>query len=385
MASGSKSRKSAEVIFLHGERYERDPLSAVFEDLPDEELEMLAESIKAEGQKLPITINTANGSVLDGWQRLRACQLIDAEPKVVETEIPNPAAFVMAVNEHRRGSTAPTTTQRALLATDLLMLEWQARGGKGRRPTAEKISEAAGVGIRTVQQIRRARRWDEDHGTDYEGRMRSGTLTAKSADEQIRSAKAEAEWAERNQPSEPPKETTVAPEKPAPLSAETPPVPADSAPEHKWKEELLQRLIDLSPSGFEHFTGAFLEAVGYREVDMRGRSGDGGIDGTAIAPLGSLGVAFQCKRYEGSVGAPAVRDFRGAIDGSYESGLLITTGTFTSAAKEEASRAAAKTIDLIDGDALFDLLRKHDFGVHTEMIPRVTIDDAYFDQFEDSP
>ena len=385
MLSGSKSRKSAEVIYLHGERYERDPLSAVFEDLPDEELQMLAESIKIEGQKLPITINTENGLVLDGWQRLRACQLIDAKPKVVETEIPNPAAFVMAVNEHRRGSTAPTTTQRALLADDLLMLEWQARGGKGRKPTVEKVSEAAGVGTRTVEQIRRAKRWDSANGTDFEEQMRSGRLTAKSADERMRSAKAESEWAEKNRASGRPKETPVVPERPSPSTAKTPPVLVDSAPEDEWKEELRERLIDLSPSGFERFTAAFLRAVGYRDVDVTGRSGDGGIDGIAIAPLGSLRVAFQCKRYEGSVGAPAVRDFRGAIDGSYESGLLITTGTFTSAAKEEASRAAAKTIDLIDGDALFDLLRKHDFGVHTEMIPRVTIDDAYFAQFEDSP
>ena len=180
MASSSNPNESVDVIFLHGVRYERDPLSAVFEDLPDEELEMLAENIKAEGQKLPVTISGSNGLVLDGWQRLRACELIGVEPKVHETEIPNPAAFVMAVNEHRRGSTAPTATQRALLATDLLMLEWQAGGSMGRKPSAKKTAEAAGVSVPTVEQVRRALRFDDMHGTNYEQRMRLGRLSAAS-------------------------------------------------------------------------------------------------------------------------------------------------------------------------------------------------------------
>ena len=385
MASGSKSRKSAEVIYLHGERYERDPLSAVFEDLPEEELQMLAENIKAEGQKLPITINTANGLVLDGWQRLRACQLIEIEPLIDQIEVPNPATFVMAVNEHRRGSTAPTVTQRVLLAMDLLELEWEQRGAKGRKPSTPKISEAAGAGIRTVEQIRRAKRWDQEHGTDYEGLMRSGRLTARMTDRQIRSAQAEAEWKGRNEQPRQPSETVPVSEQPSP-SAKAPPSRADSVPEDEWKEELRERLMDLTPSGFEHFAAALLRADGFTKVEVTGGTGDGGIDGIAMqSRIDPVTVAFQCKRYQGSVGAPEVRDFRGSFIGRCERGLIITTGIFTRSAKEEATRTGAHPVRLIDGDTLCDLLKEHDLGVYTEMVPRVTIDDAYFDQFEDSP
>ena len=57
---------------------------------------------------------------------------------------------------------------------------------------------------------------------------------------------------------------------------------------------------------------------------------------------------FQCKRYRGSVGASAIRDFRGAMVGRTDKGLLITTGTFTADAKREATRDGAPVLDLID-------------------------------------
>ena len=62
-----------------------------------------------------------------------------------------------------------------------------------------------------------------------------------------------------------------------------------------------------------------------------GRTGDGGLDGVGNyrVSLVSFPVFFQCKRYKGSVGASAVRDFRGAMAGRGEKGLLTTTGTFT--------------------------------------------------------
>lgn len=380
MASGSKSRKSAEVIYLHGERYERDPLSAVFEDLPDEELEMLAESIKAEGQKYPITINTANGLVLDGWQRLRACHLIEVEPLVDQIEIPNPAAFVMAVNEHRRGSTAPTAGQRALLAIDLLTLEWQARGGKGRQPSAKKTAEAAGTSVPTVEQVRRALRYDEKHGTDYEQRLRSGKLTAAAANIEISQQERKAEV------------PTKHPQNRSSARRSTPPTPEvaqtddEFAADAEWKGSLKERLRKLSPYAFEHFSAALLKATGSAKVEVTGRPGDGGIDGISTQPgLAAVKVAFQCKKYQGSVGAPAVRDFRGSFDGKAERGIIITTGSFTREAREEARRSGAKMVDLIDGNDLCDLLKTYDLGVRTEIVERITIDDAYFDQFEDSP
>ena len=381
MESGADTDQSVNVIYLYGVRYERDPMSAMFEDLPTEELMMLAQNIKTEGQKLPVTVNSANGLVLDGWQRLRACQLIEAEPKVVEDEIPNPAAFVMAVNEHRRGSTAPTAPQRVLLATDLLMLEWEARGGKGHKPSAKKVAAAAGCSTGTVEHARRGLRWDTTHDTDYEGLMRSGRMSAKRVNDEIMAV----QWAEKNRPRQQPDGTPVAPKTARPSISKVSHTDDEPAPDAEWKEVLRDRLIEMSPSGFEHFAGTLLRATGSTEVDVTGGSGDGGIDGVAIqSGLVPVRIAFQCKRYQGSVGAPGVRDFRGSFIGRCDRGLIITTGTFTHSAKEEASRPGANPVDLIDGEALCDLLKEHELGVHvTERIVKdVTIDETYFDQFE---
>jgi restriction system protein len=93
----------------------------------------------------------------------------------------------------------------------------------------------------------------------------------------------------------------------------------------------------------------------------------------------SFQVLFQCKRYQGSVGAGAIRDFRGAMVGRSDKGLMITTGTFTPDAKREATRDGAPAIDLIDGDQLCDLLKQLKLGVTTEMVEKMTVELSWFD------
>ena len=94
--------------------------------------------------------------------------------------------------------------------------------------------------------------------------------------------------------------------------------------------------------------------------------------------LVSFQIYFQCKRWKGSVGAKEIREFRGALQGGADKGLFITTGHFTSQASEEATRAGAIAIDLIDGDRLCDLLKDNRLGVETEMIERVRIRSDWF-------
>ena len=154
-----------------------------------------------------------------------------------------------------------------------------------------------------------------------------------------------------------------------------------------WRADLLNRLADVSPTAFEHLSGALLLAAGFDDVEVTGRGGDGGIDGIGVyRPSGliSFQTAFQCKRYKGSVGASTVRDFRGSFVGRSDRGIVITTGTFTRDARAEAARPGAHPIDLIDGEALCDLLKQHKLGVQTQMVEEVAIDDSYFAQFEDS-
>jgi restriction system protein len=141
----------------------------------------------------------------------------------------------------------------------------------------------------------------------------------------------------------------------------------DESAQRDWKERLLEVLLDVPPDSFERLARRLLREAGFVSATVTGKSGDGGIDGIGVYRLSlvSFPVFFQCKRYKGSVGASAVRDFRGAMSGRGDKGLLITTGSFTADAKQEATRDGAPPVDLIDGERLCDLLREYELGVRS--------------------
>jgi restriction system protein len=149
-----------------------------------------------------------------------------------------------------------------------------------------------------------------------------------------------------------------------------------------WKECLYHLLTkQITPDAFERLTQRLLRESGFVQVEVTGRSGDGGIDGKGIARIHgfmSFHVIFQCKRYQGSVSARDVRDFRGAMVGRADKGLFITTGTFTPAAVKEATRDGAPPIDLVDGEQLAEKLKEFQLGLKTELIEKVTIDNDWF-------
>jgi restriction system protein len=118
------------------------------------------------------------------------------------------------------------------------------------------------------------------------------------------------------------------------------PAEAGASDEPSWKEQLLEQLMSIEPDAFERLAQRLLRDADFDSVNVTGRSGDGGIDGLGVYQLGlvSFPVFFQCKRYRGSVSPSVVRDFRGAMAGRGDKGLLITTGTFTADAKREATR-----------------------------------------------
>jgi restriction system protein len=149
-----------------------------------------------------------------------------------------------------------------------------------------------------------------------------------------------------------------------------------------WREELHHLLTqEISPDAFERLTQRLLRESGFVQVEVTGKTGDGGIDGKGIARINGLmsfHVIFQCKKYQGSVSAGAIRDFRGAMVGRADKGLFITTGTFTPAAIKEATRDGAPPIDLVDGDNLAEKLKELSLGVEIEMVEKVTIDKDWF-------
>jgi len=154
--------------------------------------------------------------------------------------------------------------------------------------------------------------------------------------------------------------------------------------ETDWTDTLLTRLKNMEPSAFERLSQRILRESGFVKVEVTGKSGDGGIDGTGVLRMNliSFQVLFQCKRYSGSVGSGAVRDFRGAMQGRADKGLIITTGTFTPDARKEATRDGAPAIDLIDGEALCYLLKDLKLGVDVREIrtEEVTVNEGFFDK-----
>jgi restriction system protein len=154
-----------------------------------------------------------------------------------------------------------------------------------------------------------------------------------------------------------------------------------SAREETWQEELLAILTELPPDTFERLCQRLLRESGFTEVKVTGRSGDGGIDGVGIMRLGGLlsfPIIFQCKRYKGSVGASTIRDFRGAMIGRADRGLVLTTGSFSRDAKIEATRDGAPPIDLVDGEQLLNKLKELGLGVKVKMIEQPFILPAFF-------
>tara|TARA_B100000315_G_C14476513_1_gene540888 strand:- start:179 stop:1018 length:840 start_codon:yes stop_codon:yes gene_type:complete len=150
----------------------------------------------------------------------------------------------------------------------------------------------------------------------------------------------------------------------------------------EWIEKLTEVMLSITPEGFERLCQRIFREKGFVKVEVIGRSGDGGIDGTGILKIGlvTFKVFFQCKRYKGSVSSSEIRDFRGAMSGRADKGIFLTTGRFTKGAKTEAERDGAESIDLIDGTELCTLLRELKLGVETE--ENVVVNDDWFKEFK---
>jgi restriction system protein len=149
-----------------------------------------------------------------------------------------------------------------------------------------------------------------------------------------------------------------------------------------YRNDVIDLLLRLPPAGFERLAQRLLREAGFIQVVVTGSSGDEGIDGYGtlqINPLVSFKVLFQCKRYRKSVSPSHVRDFRGAMAGRADKGIIITTGTFTAEARREASRDGVPPIELIDGEKLVDMLEHLELGLRP--VTAYEIDEQFFNEF----
>lgn len=148
------------------------------------------------------------------------------------------------------------------------------------------------------------------------------------------------------------------------------------------REEVLSILQSLPSDGFERFCQELLRESDFQEVTVTGRSGDGGIDGLGVLQVNrlvSFKVVFQCKRYKGSVGAPQIRDFRGAMMGRADKGIILTTGTFTTDARKEALRDGVPPIELVDGEKLVHMMEELELGLTP--VQSFSVNRSFFDDF----
>ncbi len=155
-----------------------------------------------------------------------------------------------------------------------------------------------------------------------------------------------------------------------------------SIPPVDYRSAVIDLLLNLPPPGFERLSQRLLREAGFTQVVVTGSSGDEGIDGYGtlqINPLVSFKVLFQCKRYRKSVSPSHVRDFRGAMAGRADKGIIVTTGTFTAEARREASRDGVPPIELIDGEKLVDMLEHLELGL--KLVTTYEIDETFFNEF----
>jgi restriction system protein len=152
--------------------------------------------------------------------------------------------------------------------------------------------------------------------------------------------------------------------------------------EEKSDLKLLEVLQSITPVGFEHVCKRLLREHGFENVVVTKATRDEGIDGYGtleLNPFVSMKVLFQCKRYKGTVSRAQVGDFRNAMIGRAEKGIILTTGIFSEDAKREATRDGAPPIELIDGKKLVELFEAVELGVKPKTVYEVEY--SFFEQY----
>jgi restriction system protein len=157
----------------------------------------------------------------------------------------------------------------------------------------------------------------------------------------------------------------------------------DVPPDEKDENFILRKAHSISPEGYERLCQKVLREIGMEDVEVTGASHDGGIDGLGflrLNPLIRIKVAFQSKRVKSSIGRSIVGDFRNAVMGRAEKGIIFTTGWFTTEAQKEATRDGVIPIELVDGEAFVELMQRHKIGLHERIV--YDIDHAFFELYK---
>ena len=130
-------------------------------------------------------------------------------------------------------------------------------------------------------------------------------------------------------------------------------------------QELRKRLLNMNWDDFEELIARLLAEMGFEDIEVTGRSKDGGIDVRGTLVVGEvvrIRMAVQVKKWKRNIHAPVVQQVRGSL-GTHEQGLIITTSDFSSGARKEAARPNATPVALMNGEQLVALLVEYGMGV----------------------
>jgi ParB-like chromosome segregation protein Spo0J len=160
------------------------PAADLFPMMTGDELQALADDIRENGLRQPVVLD-GEGRVLDGRNRLAACELVGVEPVFASVNGDDPVALVVSLNVKRRNMTAGQRAVSAAEAWDLVPKRGQSTHVSGR--THEHLAAMFGVSAKYVQQARQL----VEHAPDLARQAKAGLMSMATAAEELRTREAE--------------------------------------------------------------------------------------------------------------------------------------------------------------------------------------------------
>lgn len=146
------------------------------------------------------------------------------------------------------------------------------------------------------------------------------------------------------------------------------------------RANLIERLNKLEGYEFEQIVARLLDALGFRDTQVVGRSGDEGVDLISYlnSPLVAAKVAVQVKRHTANVGPKDISYLRDRWAHRADRLLFITTSDYTAGAREVASESRDKAVELVNGQELVNVMIDHSLGVRNTPVVSYSLDEDFF-------
>ncbi len=146
------------------------------------------------------------------------------------------------------------------------------------------------------------------------------------------------------------------------------------------RKALKEKLHEMDAYQFEYLIGDLLQKIGYENVEVTKRSGDGGIDVIADLTVGGITnvkTVIQVKCWKANVSGKVITQLRGSAEVD-QRGLVITTSDFTKDAISESKAKNKMPVSLVNGDKLLKLMFEYGVGVKKEDKSIYSLDLDYF-------